>query len=164
MFTYPGTQHGFNNDTTPRYDKAAAALAWQRTMDFFKKKPTRLRGATAAEERCRRSHAGVGFLGAPFDLQTPILSRPASIGERGPPCGARRRVERVTESQCLVYCSSLGFEAPPELGFRPGASVDLHAQGQCDYGERAIAGVTRGLDLDGHRASLGRRAALRDYQ
>ena len=42
MFTYPGTQHGFNNDTTPRYDKAAAALAWQRTMDFFKKN---LRGA-----------------------------------------------------------------------------------------------------------------------
>ena len=37
LFVYPGTQHGFNNDTTPRYDKAAAALAWQRTMDFFKK-------------------------------------------------------------------------------------------------------------------------------
>ena len=37
MFTYPGTQHGFNNDTTPRYDKAAATLAWQRTMDFLKK-------------------------------------------------------------------------------------------------------------------------------
>jgi carboxymethylenebutenolidase len=37
MFTYPGTQHGFNNDTTPRYDKAAAALAWQRTMEFFKR-------------------------------------------------------------------------------------------------------------------------------
>jgi carboxymethylenebutenolidase len=37
IFIYPGTQHGFNNDTTPRYDKAAAALAWQRTMDFFKK-------------------------------------------------------------------------------------------------------------------------------
>ena len=37
MYTYPGTQHGFNNDTTPRYDKAAATLAWQRTMDFFKK-------------------------------------------------------------------------------------------------------------------------------
>ncbi len=36
-FIYPGTQHGFNNDTTPRYDKAAAALAWQRTIDFFKK-------------------------------------------------------------------------------------------------------------------------------
>ena len=34
---YPGTQHGFNNDTTPRYDAAAAKLAWQRTIDFFKK-------------------------------------------------------------------------------------------------------------------------------
>lgn len=32
---YPGTQHGFNNDTTPRYDKAAADLAWQRTLSFF---------------------------------------------------------------------------------------------------------------------------------
>jgi carboxymethylenebutenolidase len=31
------TQHGFNNDTTPRYDKAAAQLAWQRTVEFLKK-------------------------------------------------------------------------------------------------------------------------------
>ena len=37
MFTYPGTQHGFNNDTTPRYDQAAAQLAWQRTIAFLKK-------------------------------------------------------------------------------------------------------------------------------
>ena len=36
-FVYPGTQHGFNNDTTPRYDEAAAKLAWQRTVEFFKK-------------------------------------------------------------------------------------------------------------------------------
>jgi carboxymethylenebutenolidase len=34
---YPGTQHGFNNDTTPRYDEAAAKLAWQRTLEFFNK-------------------------------------------------------------------------------------------------------------------------------
>jgi carboxymethylenebutenolidase len=34
---YPGTQHGFNNDTTPRYDAAAATLAWQRTVDFLNK-------------------------------------------------------------------------------------------------------------------------------
>jgi carboxymethylenebutenolidase len=33
---YPGTQHGFNNDTTPRFDADAAKLAWQRTIDFFK--------------------------------------------------------------------------------------------------------------------------------
>lgn len=32
---YPGTQHGFHNDTTPRYDKAAAELSWQRTLAFF---------------------------------------------------------------------------------------------------------------------------------
>jgi carboxymethylenebutenolidase len=37
MHKYPGTQHGFNNDTTPRYDAAAAKLAWTRTVDFFKK-------------------------------------------------------------------------------------------------------------------------------
>ena len=35
MHMYPGVEHGFNNDTTPRYDKAAAALAWSRTMEFF---------------------------------------------------------------------------------------------------------------------------------
>ena len=32
---YPGVNHGFHNDTTPRYDAAAAGLAWQRTVDFF---------------------------------------------------------------------------------------------------------------------------------
>jgi carboxymethylenebutenolidase len=35
-YQYPGTQHGFNNDTTPRYDAAAAKLAWDRTLAFFK--------------------------------------------------------------------------------------------------------------------------------
>jgi carboxymethylenebutenolidase len=34
---YAGTQHGFNNDTTPRFDIAAAKLAWERTMAFFEK-------------------------------------------------------------------------------------------------------------------------------
>ena len=37
-YIYPNVNHGFNNDTTPRYDKAAADLAWQRTVDFFKEK------------------------------------------------------------------------------------------------------------------------------
>jgi carboxymethylenebutenolidase len=36
IYRYPGTQHGFNNDTTPRYDQAAASLAWKRTIDFLK--------------------------------------------------------------------------------------------------------------------------------
>ncbi|MGS0756502.1 dienelactone hydrolase family protein [Roseateles sp. GG27B] len=35
---YAGTEHGFNNDTTPRYDAEAAKLAWQRTISFFKAK------------------------------------------------------------------------------------------------------------------------------
>lgn len=35
-YIYPGTQHGFNNDTTPRYNKEAADLAWKRTIEFFK--------------------------------------------------------------------------------------------------------------------------------
>jgi carboxymethylenebutenolidase len=34
---YEGKQHGFHNDTTPRYDEAAAKLAWARTLEFFNK-------------------------------------------------------------------------------------------------------------------------------
>jgi carboxymethylenebutenolidase len=37
-YIYPDVNHGFHNDTTPRYDKPAAELAWQRTIDFFKEK------------------------------------------------------------------------------------------------------------------------------
>ena len=37
-YTYPGTQHGFHNDTTPRYDEAAAKLAWTRTLQLFERK------------------------------------------------------------------------------------------------------------------------------
>ena len=36
-FNYAGTQHGFNNDTTPRFDATSAKLAWQRTLEFFGK-------------------------------------------------------------------------------------------------------------------------------
>ncbi len=36
MYIYPGTNHGFHNNSTPRYDEAAANLAWERTMAFFK--------------------------------------------------------------------------------------------------------------------------------
>lgn len=37
-YVYPDVNHGFHNDSTPRFDKAAAELAWQRTVDFFKAK------------------------------------------------------------------------------------------------------------------------------
>ncbi len=36
-YIYEGANHGFHNDTTPRYDETAAKLAWQRTLDFFNK-------------------------------------------------------------------------------------------------------------------------------
>jgi hypothetical protein len=36
--TYPGTQHGFHNDTTLRYEEAAAKLAWSRTIQLFERK------------------------------------------------------------------------------------------------------------------------------
>lgn len=35
-YIYPDVNHGFHNDTTPRYDESAAKLAWKRTIDFFK--------------------------------------------------------------------------------------------------------------------------------
>ena len=37
LYMYDGTQHGFHNDTTPRYDETAAKLAWTRTLEFFDK-------------------------------------------------------------------------------------------------------------------------------
>lgn len=37
-YMYPGVNHGFHNNTTPRFDKEAAELAWKRTIDFFKEK------------------------------------------------------------------------------------------------------------------------------
>lgn len=37
MHTYPGTRHGFHNNSTPRYNEAQAKIAWQRTVAFFKK-------------------------------------------------------------------------------------------------------------------------------
>jgi len=36
-YTYEGANHGFHNDTTPRYDEKAAKLAWERTLEFFNK-------------------------------------------------------------------------------------------------------------------------------
>ncbi|KAF2507262.1 dienelactone hydrolase family protein [Flavobacterium foetidum] len=37
-YFYPNVNHGFHNNTTPRYDEAAATLSWKRTIDFFKEK------------------------------------------------------------------------------------------------------------------------------
>ena len=51
-YIYKGANHGFHNDTTPRYDEAAAKLAWQRTIDFFN---ATLRLIFAVASRTRRA-------------------------------------------------------------------------------------------------------------
>jgi len=35
-YTYAGANHGFHNDTTPRYDKDAAEMVWRRTIELFR--------------------------------------------------------------------------------------------------------------------------------
>lgn len=50
VFTYPNTQHGFHNDTTPRYDESAAKQAWQRTLALFQRT---LSGAPAKEGKAK---------------------------------------------------------------------------------------------------------------
>jgi len=60
-FTYAGTQHGFHNDTTPRYDESNAKLAWQRTLALF-----------------HRTLGGVG--GAPAGSAGPAKERPKAKG------------------------------------------------------------------------------------
>jgi carboxymethylenebutenolidase len=37
-YFYEGVNHGFHNNTTPRFDEKAATLSWKRTIDFFKEK------------------------------------------------------------------------------------------------------------------------------
>jgi carboxymethylenebutenolidase len=58
-YRYAGTQHGFNNDTTPRYDAAAAKLAWERTVAFFK---ANLQGGTSAAAAAPRAQRIRGTL------------------------------------------------------------------------------------------------------
>jgi carboxymethylenebutenolidase len=37
IYMYPGTQHGFHNNSTPRFNESAAKRSWERTIAFFKK-------------------------------------------------------------------------------------------------------------------------------
>ena len=48
---YPETQHGFHNDTTPRYDEDAAKLAWRRTIEFFRRTLRSERAPDPREEK-----------------------------------------------------------------------------------------------------------------
>ena len=92
IFNYPGTQHGFNNDTTPRYDKAAAKLAWQRTSISSRRTSPEPRGrrgrrrlAVQAEDmrRSRRGH------GNPCPVEPGKVARRRATPRAGP--GLRER-------------------------------------------------------------------------
>jgi carboxymethylenebutenolidase len=47
LHRYPGTQHGFHNNSTPRYDEAAANLSWERTVSFFRTHLATARGGAS---------------------------------------------------------------------------------------------------------------------
>ncbi len=68
-YRYPGTQHGFNGDTTPRYDAAAATLAWERTVVFFRRQLQAAPAAAAPTVRIRGTVQAVSIvLGGPQTL------------------------------------------------------------------------------------------------
>jgi carboxymethylenebutenolidase len=71
-YRYPGTQHGFNNDTTPRYDAPAAKLAWERTVAFFK---TNLQGGAVAGAAAPRALRIRGTLESVSDTSATMKTR-----------------------------------------------------------------------------------------
>jgi carboxymethylenebutenolidase len=76
-FRYPGTQHGFNNDTTPRYDAPAAKLAWERTIAFFRQQ---LQDAPAAAAPARTRLRGT-ILSVPVSFSAPNIIVRTRAGE-----------------------------------------------------------------------------------
>ena len=77
-YRYPGTQHGFNNDTTPRYDAAAAKLAWERTVAFFK---TNLPATTTTSAAAANSAPSVRLRGTVQSVTPGSMTVKARGGE-----------------------------------------------------------------------------------
>ncbi|WP_272910735.1 dienelactone hydrolase family protein [Xanthomonas campestris] len=89
-YVYPGTNHGFHNDSTPRYDKAAATLTWDRTIEWFRRH--RVSGSVRSWW-CRRLRA----IGAQASV------RPDASPGRG---AQRGRDDRVWRSARVGCCST----------------------------------------------------------
>ena len=116
-FLYAGTQHGFNNDTTPRYDAAAAKLAWERTVAFFK---ANLRGAAVAESPAVRLR---GVLQSVGPTSATLRTRSGEVVELALPPGLV-----ISE----VY--------PIELSdIKAGSYIGVGAMPQPDGSQRAMA-------------------------
>ena len=118
MFMYAGANHGFHNDTTPRYDEAAAKLAWSRTTAFLKEnlKPE------GARVRRRVPRAGIRRVWSVVPVRSTSDTRagtcrwdavesgrpaPARTGRRSPgfraPCRARDRGLRIAAARPVGY-------------------------------------------------------------
>ena len=121
-YRYPGTQHGFNNDTTPRFDAPAAKLAWERTAAFFRQQlATPVAAAAPATTRVRGTIVNV-----PVSFATPSMQVRTRSGELLDLAMAGNVV--VQE----VY--------PVELSqIKPGSFIGVGAMPQADGTQRAIA-------------------------
>ncbi|MFC5497570.1 dienelactone hydrolase family protein [Caenimonas terrae] len=117
-YRYPGTQHGFNNDTTPRFDAPAARLAWDRTVTFFRQ---RLQAAPTA---------GAGPTVRLRGTITAVTSSSVTVRERS---------GEVVE---LVLPPNLAISEtyPIELAeIKPGSFIGVGGMPQPDGSQRAIA-------------------------
>lgn len=117
VYQYAGTQHGFNNDTTPRYDAAQAKLAWERTIAFLK---TNLAAPEAGAARTVRLRATIQA------MNSGELTLRTRSGE----------VVRLALAPNLV----INEVYPVSLAdVRPGSFVGVAAMPQADGSQRAIA-------------------------
>jgi hypothetical protein len=104
---YKGANHGFHNDTTPRYDEAAAKEAWQRTLDWFNKY---LRGLT------RRAAGGAGAFRQRRDAQSGRQARRLCQGSAWQSGRADHRVDRAIDRERHLPCGHRGRRVRSDQG------------------------------------------------
>ena len=121
-YRYPGTQHGFNNDTTPRFDAPAAKLAWERTVAVFRQQLAAPMAAAA---------------GATVRVRGTIVSAPISFVD--PTIQVRTRTGELLNLS-LPGSAVVSEVYPLELSeIKPGSYIGVGATPQADGTQRAIA-------------------------
>jgi carboxymethylenebutenolidase len=116
-YRYAGTQHGFNNDTTPRFDAPAAKLAWERTVAFFRQQLATPAASAAPTVRLR------GTITAVTPTSVTVRDRSGEV------------VELVLPATLVV-----NETYPIELAeIKPGSFIGVGAMPQADGSQRAIA-------------------------
>jgi dienelactone hydrolase len=120
-FRYPGTQHGFNNDTTPRYDAPAAKLAWERTLAFFR----------------QQLHAAPVATGPTVRLRGTIVRIPVSF--KVPTMTVRTRSGELIELVLPGNAPMLEVYPIALADIKAGSFIGVGAMPQADGTQRAIA-------------------------